>query len=206
MKSNRGNSGEEKMEIILASGSPRRKALLESLEWKFTVVIPDTDEKIMDGVRPEELAERLAREKAEAVGAKYFQLPVVAADTVVEIEGNIFGKPRNEDEAFEMLSALQGRIHRVITGVALLKEGRMISRREITRVFFRKLDREEIKTYIDTENCLDKAGGYAIQGRGALLIEKIEGCYFNVVGLPLSLLSSMFQSSGWPLSEQWRCL
>jgi len=205
MKNNRKNLGEREMEIILASGSPRRKALLESLGWEFTVVVPDTDEKIMDGEMPEELAERLAREKAEAVGNKYFHLPVVAADTVVEIGGNILGKPRNEDEAFEMLSALQGRVHRVITGLALLKEGRMTSRNEITRVFFRKLDREEINTYINTENCLDKAGGYAIQGRGALLVEKIEGCYFNVVGLPLSLLSSMFQSTGWPLVEQWRC-
>src|SRR6056297_2439592 len=204
MKNNRKNLGEREMEIILASGSPRRKALLESLGWEFTVVVPDTDEKIMDGEMPEELAERLAREKAEAVGTQFFHLPVVAADTVVEIGGNILGKPRNEDEAFEMLSALQGRVHRVITGVALLKEGKMISRNGITRVFFRKLDREEINTYINTENCLDKAGGYAIQGRGALLVEKIEGCYFNVVGLPLSLLSSMFQSTGWPLVEQWR--
>lgn len=194
----------ENMKIILASGSPRRRELLDSLGWSFSIVVPSVDESMNRNEAPEELAIRLAGKKARAAAAMSSDLPVVAADTVVEIEGRILGKPLDLQEAVEMLSLLQGKCHRVITGLALMIQDRITSRAEITRVCFRPLEKNEIEAYVRVEHCLDKAGGYAIQGRGSLLVENIEGCYYNVVGLPLYLLSSMLEDEGFSLGKQWR--
>ena len=147
---------------------------------------------------------RLAFEKASEVAGRFPGNWVVGADTVVAIDGMILGKPKDEAEAKSMLRRLAGATHSVFTGVALIApDGRSLSETDETKVTFRPLSDEEISAYVACGESMDKAGAYAIQGRGTLLASRIEGCYFNVVGLPLFLLSRMFASMGAPLSAQW---
>ncbi len=185
-------------EIILASASPRRISLLRSLGVSFRVVPSQIEEDMNPSLPAPELALRQAGQKARAVACKYPEAIVLGADTVVCCEGEILGKPRDYQEALRMLRLLSGRSHEVSTGLALIQEstGRMREEVVTTKVFFRVLSEKEIQGYLATGESFDKAGGYGIQGYGALLIEKIEGCYFNVVGLPLAKLGVMLKEFG----------
>ena len=173
--------------IGLVSASPRRAALLRGAGVPFTVIPPAHGEEIPSGASPEEEAVRFAEEKALSAAGGGEPRILLAADTLVAGEGAPFGKPAGPEEAARMLRALSGRWHRVVTGVCLLdrKTGRRETGAETTRVLFRELGAAEIDAYVSTGEPLDKAGAYGIQGRGALLVERIEGCYANVVGLPL---------------------
>lgn len=184
------------MKIILASGSPRRRELLTSLGLEFEVYKPDVDEEILPGEGPEELCKRLSCLKAGAGSARYPDCVVIAADTIVVIEGRILGKPRNREEAFVMLKTLQGREHDVLTGLSVSSGHRVLSHVEHTAVKFRTLTDDEIRAYVSSGECDDKAGAYAVQGVGSLLVEGIRGDYFNVVGLPLCRLGRMLSEFG----------
>lgn len=186
------------MDIILASHSPRRRELLERMGIKgFHVIAPDIDERELDGLPPEELVRRLSAWKAEAVADKAGPGPVIiAADTVVTLDGTVLGKPADNLEAFKMLSALSGLRHQVYTGVTVLWDGQKRTEHVVTDVTFRDLTEEEIENYIHTGEPMDKAGAYGIQGFGALLIERIEGDYYNVMGLPVCQLGRMLEQVG----------
>ena len=186
------------MDIILASRSPRRRALLEQVGLKgFKVVSPDVDEHIEGNPSPAHLVEALSQRKAQAVlaGADEDDL-IIAADTVVVLDGAVLGKPADEREAFAMLSALSGNSHRVYTGVTVAQGDRMATEHEETRVTFRELEPEEISCYIATGEPMDKAGAYGIQGVGALLVSGIKGDYCNVMGLPVFRLGRMLAGFG----------
>ena len=190
---------EGRLRVRLASSSPRRRALLSDLGWDLDVLSPDVDESHRPGEGPAELCERLARLKAGACAADS-DLPVVAADTVVAIDGLALGKPTDRREACAMLHRLQGRTHEVMTGLAVSWRGRLLSCVERTSVTFRPLSEEAVRAYAASGEGDDKAGAYAIQGRGALLVSEIRGDYFNVVGLPLCRLGQMMESLGFCLN------
>jgi septum formation protein len=191
-------------ELILASRSPRRKELLIQFGADLVVVPSDVDERVLPGEFPATYAERIAGEKAVVVAEGRQNGIVVAADTIVVINAEILGKPADNRDAARMLRLLSGNVHEVITGIAVRDavSGRSDVRISRTSVWFRRLTEQEIEAYVLTGEPLDKAGAYGIQGRGALLIERIEGCYFNVVGLPLSLLGVMLKSFGIDLLMQ----
>ncbi len=190
--------------LVLASGSPRRKDLLHSLGWKFRVMPADVDEKIFPGEDPESAACRLAEAKARAVAETMPEALVIGADTLVLLDGYLLGKPGNKERGLEMLRMLNGREHEVLTGIALVEETRSCVAVERTRVRFRFLNESALQAYVDTGEGRDKAGGYAIQGQGALMVESISGCFYNVMGLPLVRLSTLLAQWGWGLSSQWR--
>ena len=172
--------------LILASGSPRRKQLLELAHVDFEVITSDVDETPPAGMPCEEVPVHLAIEKARAVGAKYPGRSVLAADTVVLLDGDILGKPESDDAAKDMLARLSGHMHRVVTGVCLLQDGEEQSFSVTTEVYFRPLSEAQISFYVDNYHPLDKAGSYAIQEYiGIIGIEKIAGDYYNVMGLPV---------------------
>lgn len=173
--------------MILASASPRRKELLELAGLSFDVIPGDVDEAFQEGETPEDHVIRLSREKALAVSARHPEAWVLGADTIVLINGDILGKPRTKDEAKGMLGKLNGRAHRVITGFTILKKetGAAVSDAVESTVVFKDMSPDEIEWYAGTEEPYDKAGGYAVQGRGASLIREVRGSYTNVVGLPL---------------------
>jgi len=175
-------------EIILASASPRRKKLLEQIGLPIKVVPSNIDEKLNPRLKPKGQAEELSLEKAQTVAEKYPDAIIIAADTIVYIQGDILGKPKNLEDARRMIKKLQGKTHSVITGFTILHKAsqKSITDSVETAVTFRKLKESEIKNYIKIEKPLDKAGGYGVQGAGALLLESINGDFFNVVGLPLS--------------------
>lgn len=173
-------------EIILASGSPRRKELLETAGLDFRIIVADIEEKIPDGATPQEAVKALAFQKAQAVANSHRESIVIGADTVVVCDGKILGKPKNEDDAFNMLRMLSGRSHTVCTGVALIKGDKAKNFCDETEVEFHKLSDEEIEAYVKTGEPMDKAGAYGIQGKGCVLVKRINGDYFNVVGLPVS--------------------
>ena len=185
------------MGLILASGSPRRRQLLEQIGLTFVVRSSDVDESVSPGLTPAQVVESLSARKGEAVAAE--AVPgdlVLSADTVVALDGAILGKPRDRAEAEAMLTALSGRTHQVYTGVTLLQDGRRLTGHEVTAVTFRPLSPEEIAAYVSTGEPMDKAGAYGIQGLGALLVERLEGDYFNVMGLPLCRLGRMLAAAG----------
>lgn len=186
------------MKIILASQSPRRKELLERMGIKdFETISPNVDERAFHGLPPEELVRRLSAEKAAAVAGKVGEdAIVIAADTVVALEGAVLGKPADELDAFKMLSALSGVRHQVYTGVTVCRGGEKQTAHEVTDVTFRELSEREIEDYISTGEPMDKAGAYGIQGYGALLIQGISGDYYNVMGLPVCRLSGMLSRFG----------
>lgn len=174
--------------IVLASGSPRRKELLEKFNIAPIVVKSAIHEKISIYETPEQIAMALAFEKANQVAGKFSKGEIIiGADTLVTYEGKILGKPNNEKDAINMLKLLSDKEHQVITGLSILRANTNIKviDYEKTYVKFRKLDELIIKSYIDTKEYVDKAGAYGIQGIGGILIKWINGCYFNVVGLPL---------------------
>lgn len=190
------------MRLILASASPRRKALLERLGIPFAVQVSQAEEKVDPSWSPEETARRLALLKAQDVAGEAKEALVIGADTIVVLDGEILGKPASPEEAKDMLRRLSGRRHEVITGLALIDtaSGAVDHCHETTIVWFRHLAEEEIDWYVATGEPLDKAGAYGIQGKGALLVERIEGCYFNVVGLPLTRLYLLLRAKGFKLS------
>lgn len=185
------------MNIVLASASPRRQELLKRIGLPFSIQIPDIDESSVSGLPPHELVETLSQKKsAEAIRHCSPEDLVIAADTVVVLDGRILGKPANEKEAFSMLSLLSGRTHEVYTGVTVRKGTHFQSIHEISSVCFRPLSEEEILQYIATGEPMDKAGAYGIQGYGALLVSGLQGDYFNVMGLPICRLGQVLCSFG----------
>lgn len=174
--------------LILASKSPRRKELLKQISIPFVVVVSDAEEVSGNSWTPAALVVENAKRKARAVAEKYPDSPVLGADTVVSSEGKIFGKPKDKDEARKMLTALSGKMHEVTTGLALINRNEIRTTSVTTKVFFDTMTKADIDAYIATEEPMDKAGAYAIQGKAARFIEKIEGSYSNVVGLPLNAL------------------
>jgi septum formation protein len=184
--------------ITLASNSPRRKELLRQIGLDFRVDPADVDESILPGESPEGYAIRVALDKARVAAARAGKAIVIAADTIVVLHDEILGKPTDPADAERMLKLLSGNVHHVITGLAVMDAatGRTRTRASVTHVWFRALTQHEIISYIASGEPLDKAGAYGIQERGALLVDKIDGCYFNVVGLPLSLLGELLLSFG----------
>lgn len=186
------------MRIILASGSPRRKELLEMLGIKELKIIPAAGEELApENAAPGELVEALALQKAREVGALCAESDtVIAADTIVWHRGQVYGKPHSEEHAASMLQSLSGCCHQVYTGVAVIAKGREITAHEMSRVCFRELSAEEIRRYIASGEPMDKAGAYGAQGIGALFVRGIEGDFFNVMGLPLCRLGEILKEQG----------
>jgi len=188
------------MRLILASASARRAEILRDAGYHFTVLSSAVDETPFSGEAPNDLVLRLAEAKAELAAARAVGPAIlIAADTEVVLDGHIFGKPRSSDDARRMLEKLSGRTHAVLTGVCLIRlpDAERISFIETTLVTFASLSDEEITRYLATGEPHDKAGAYAIQGYAARYIPRIEGCYFNVVGLPLARLQHTLSELGW---------
>lgn len=174
--------------LILASGSPRRSEILNSVGWEFTKDVPDVDESVIDGEPPDAYVQRLALDKAQAVAARHPGSMILAADTTVVLEGEIIGKPVDLDDARRMISALSGNSHDVLTGVAVVSGSAEKVGMQRTRVNFSVMNADEIEMLVQKGEPLDKAGAYAVQAQAALFIDGIEGDYWNVVGLPISLV------------------
>ena len=183
------------MKVVLASGSPRRREILYLLGLEHEVRPPGVDERLRPGEAPGVQARRLAVEKASSTAADGDDL-ILAADTLVVLGEEILGKPIDEADAVRMLVKLQGRQHEVHTGLALRFGNRIESDVAVTRVWFRSLDAAECEEYVASGEPLDKAGAYGIQGLGAVLVQRIEGEYFNVMGLPVQLLLSLLARFG----------
>ncbi len=184
--------------IVLASGSPRRRQLLEMLRIPFRVIAPDVDEHVHPAEPPDHYVTRLSRAKATAVATRAPGELILAADTTVVLDGEIFGKPASPADAVAMLTRLQGRTHEVITGVAVMRDGDVAQALDVSRVTFRPMDRAELESYVATGEPLDKAGAYAIQGLGALLIARVDGDVYGVMGLPLGLAVDLLARFGRP--------
>ncbi|MGN1089457.1 MAG: Maf family protein [Huintestinicola sp.] len=179
--------------IILASASPRRRELLGYAVKDFEIIPSDAEETLPDNIPAEESAEYLAVLKAKAVAEKYPDDTVIGCDTVVVLEGNVMGKPRDKAHAKEMLSDLSGKTHKVITGVCIFSKGRSLSFSECTEVTFYALSEKDIDDYIATGDPMDKAGAYGIQSEGCILVKEIKGDFFNVVGLPVAKLKRVLE-------------
>ena len=187
-----------KKKIILASTSPRRKELLRQIGLIFEVVPSEIEEDVKDGEKPCEHVLRLARLKAQVIARDQHSAVIIGADTIVVLGGEILGKPKDEEEAFAMLSQLSGRVHKVFTGFCVLdaSDGSEYSEAVESKVRFKHLTPEEIRGYIKTGEPMDKAGAYAVQGRGSYMIKEIQGSYTNVVGLPLCELFEVLARIG----------
>ncbi len=191
------------MNLILASASPRRRELLEQIGVSFVIESSDVDEVVDAALPPEQQVQLLALQKAQAVAGKRKDGLVLGADTVVVNEGKLLGKPKDTAEAKAMLADLSGKWHQVMTAVALVDAANGADQKqnvwtsvEITNVKFRALTEDDIAAYVATGESMDKAGAYGIQGYGALLVERIEGCYNNVVGLPLQQVAAGLRTWG----------
>ena len=184
--------------IVLCSGSPRRQELLHRMGiGDFDIRVPQTEERYPEGLSPRQIVEHISRGKAEAARALCSDEElIITADTMVFLDDRRLGKPRDEADALEMLTALQGRSHTVCTGVPVSQGDRRITESEATEVFFRPASRRELLGYIRTGEPMDKAGAYGVQGLGALLVEKINGDFYNVMGLPVLRLSRMLEQFG----------
>ena len=178
--------------LVLASGSPRRRELLEQMGYSGFEVLPAKGEETApEGLSPDKLVEQLALQKAREVFVLRPDCTVIGADTVVVLEGRVLGKPRDEADAMEMLAALSGRSHEVYTGMAVLSGNRVLTHAECTRVDFRPITEGEIAAYVATGEPMDKAGSYGIQGKACVFIRGIVGDYYNVVGLPVCALGEL---------------
>lgn len=190
-------------ELVLASASPRRKELLAMIGLDFQAQAMDIDESVKQDEQPAIYVERLAREKARAGLAAYPDKLVLAADTTVVLNGQILGKPENEAQARDMLQQLSGSRHQVLTGIAVARQTagsvNIESQVVCTEVFFAVLSSQQIEAYVRTGEPMDKAGAYGIQGKAALFVERIEGSYSNVVGLPLAETGKLLEQSGMSL-------
>lgn len=183
------------MNIILASASPRRKEILENVNLKFTVQSSHIEEVVLENEPPKDLVMRLAFEKCMDVAKKNPNALVIGADTIVALDNNILGKPKDEHHAYEMIKSLSNKKHKVITGISLinLSLNKKVTDYVVSEVTFKDLSEETIKDYIKTKESLDKAGAYGIQGYGALLVDSIKGDYFNIVGLPISKIGDLLK-------------
>jgi septum formation protein len=177
-----------KEKLLLASSSLRRQEILRAVGWEFEAIAADIDETRFAAEEAVSYVKRLARTKAETIAEKFPDRLVIGADTVVVIDGEILGQPRDDDDARRMLRLLGGKWHEVLTGVALMKAGQVVVDHETTRVRFSEMSVEEIDWYVGTGEPRGKAGAYGIQGSAALFIKEIQGDYFNVVGLPARLV------------------
>ena len=179
----------------MASASPRRKEILENASVKFEVMASCIEELTLDGESPCQMVMRLAFEKGMDIASRQKSDLIISADTIVVIDNTVLGKPENEIEARKMITSLSGRTHQVITGISLinLDNNKKIIDYVISNVKFKNLSEEDINDYIRTKESLDKAGAYGIQGYGALLVDEIQGDYFNIVGLPISRLSDLLK-------------
>lgn len=186
--------------IVLASGSPRRRHILDQLGIPYEVETAEVDESLEPGELPETYAVRLAREKARAVSKRRPGCWVLGADTVVVLGEEMLGKPESPAAARRMLVRLSGKEHRVVTAVALVRDAELHERYDVTRVWFRRLSQELIDAYVRTGEPLDKAGSYGLQDKGAVLVERIEGDYFSVIGLPVRLVVELMEDAGMPYS------
>lgn len=184
------------MHIVLASASPRRQELLKQVGVSFVVVPSNVAEEVPEPVSPAALVEQLSLMKAHEVARKYPDEIVIGADTIVVVDNQVLGKPRDRNDAIDMLERLSGREHQVMTGVALVKGDRQLVGHEETTVRFNALERAQIERYVDSGEPMDKAGAYGIQGRAGGFISGIQGDYFNVVGLPLSRTVRMLSHFG----------
>jgi len=185
------------MKLVLASQSPRRKELLGRLGLEFTTKASQVDEEAFSAATPEELVKTLSREKARWVAQRESEdAIVIGADTVVVLDGDVLGKPGSQAQAREMLRRLSGRVHQVYTGVSVCQGDFTVTQAEATQVRFRPLTEEEIHCYVRSGEPMDKAGAYGAQGKAALFVSRIEGDYFNVMGLPLYLLGNMLEDFG----------
>ncbi|SFP78338.1 septum formation protein [Oscillibacter sp. PC13] len=184
--------------IVLASGSPRRQELLVRIGiTDFDIRVPETEESYPAGLSPREIVEYISREKADAAAKLCTPAEIViTADTMVFLDDQRLGKPADEEEALRMLTALQGRHHTVCTGVTVRQGLRVLTESESTEVYFRSASEAELRSYIATGEPMDKAGAYGVQGKGALLVEKLDGDFFNVMGLPVLRLSRMLAQFG----------
>ena len=193
------------MRLVLASASPRRRELIKMMGFHDFIIRPaDTDEKMpemMPGDSVRHIALQKAKKTARSCSASDL---IIAADTLVYMDGKALGKPTDHKDAENMLRRLSGAEHAVYTGVALLYAGRELTFSEMTRVFFRELNDDEVRAYVKTGEPMDKAGAYGAQGLGAVFIQRIDGDFFNVMGLPLCRLITMLRSLGIEPSEQWR--
>lgn len=183
------------MDIILASASPRRREILENVNVKFTVQSSNIEEVILENEHPKDLVMRLAFEKCIDIANKNKNALVIGADTIVVLDNNILGKPKDEDHAYEMIKSLSNKKHQVITGISLinLSLNKKVIDYVVSEVKFKDLSEETIRDYIKTKESLDKAGAYGIQGYGGLLVDSIKGDYFNIVGLPVSRISDLLK-------------
>ncbi|MCH1959307.1 MULTISPECIES: Maf family protein [Romboutsia] len=184
------------MNIILASASPRRKEILENINVKFDIVKSDIDEVILEDELPPQVVMRLAFEKSMDVAKSNQESLVIGADTIVVFNNTILGKPKDKEDARNTIKLLSGNTHEVITGISLinLSANKKIIDYVVSKVKFKDLSEDDINDYINTGESLDKAGAYGIQGYGSLLIEEIQGDYFNIVGLPISKLSDLVKT------------
>lgn len=184
--------------IILASGSPRRRELLLQAGLKFEVEPSSYKEEMGLDMEPEDLAKYLSQKKAIEVAKKHKDSIIIGADTFIVFEGELIGKPKTKEEAKEMLKKLSGKAHSVITGFTIIDTGlnKTVSDFAETKLFFRDISDEEINSYVETGEPLDKAGAYAIQGLGGIFVQRIEGDYYNIVGLPLSKVVERLKDFG----------
>ena len=186
------------MNVILASQSPRRRELLGLTGLDFTVRVADIDESMDPKAAPFDEVARVSRLKALAVSRDPGDV-VIAADTIVVCEGRVLGKPRDEEDAFRILSLLSGRHHEVMTGMTVVKDDEIITHTEVTKIHFRDLHPDEIRAYIASGEPMDKAGAYGIQGGAALFADEMVGDYYNVMGLPVCRLAMILRSLGLPI-------
>ena len=186
------------MNLILASQSPRRRELLGLTGLDFMVRVADIDETMDPGKAPFDEVARVSRLKALAVSREPEDV-VIAADTIVVCEGQVLGKPRDEEDAFRILSLLSGRHHEVMTGMTVLRGEEIVTHTEVTKIHFRKLHPKEVRAYIASGEPMDKAGAYGIQGGAALFADQMEGDYYNVMGLPVCRLAMILRSFGLPV-------
>ena len=177
--------------IILASQSPRRQELLARLDIPFTIMIPNIEETIDTKRKLDEAISEIAKQKALAILNKEPESIIIAADTIVVYKNNILGKPKDINDAYNMLSMLAGNIHQVITGVCVASKDKILVDANVSNVTFDSLNDSQIKEYLDTQEWCDKAGSYAIQGKAAKFIKHIDGDYYSIMGLPLNLLYKM---------------
>ena len=188
------------MQLILASQSPRRKELLSLMKIPFVIRVADIDETMDPAKSPAEEVARVSRQKALAVPRQADDI-VIAADTIVVLDGQVLGKPRDQAHACQMLTTLSGRDHQVMTGITVLRGEQTLAHTEITNIHFRPISQQEICAYVATGEPMDKAGSYGIQGGAALFAQRLEGDYYNVMGLPVCKLYEMLREIAPELME-----
>jgi septum formation protein len=188
--------------LLLASGSPRRKELLQNMNLSFEVIVSDIEETIDETFSPEELVQSLSYQKASSIAQNHPEAFVIGADTVVLLGNQVLGKPTNKENALQMLLKLSGREHYVLTGVTIIKDKQMVSFYEKTLIEFWSLTHDEIWNYIQSGEPMDKAGAYGIQGLGAYLVKRMNGDYYTVVGLPVARLMRELQKLGYKIDQK----